>query len=442
MPAVLSRRDEAVRGLDDSSHETRLTRREGVEVFRGTGRLSGRREVTVTLSDGDSAAGGNGAGAADHAPAGARTVILNARRAVALCPGSDASLPPIEGLASARPWTNREATLARRVPARLIVLGGGPIGSELAQAFASLGSHVELVEGADRLLVREEPFASDAVAAAFRREGVVLHLGARAVRVERESPTSPVRVELEDGQIIEGDELLVAVGRTPNTAGLGLETVGVELDERGYLRTDNHMHVEAPLDPDHQHGDEAPWLYALGDVTGRAAFTHTAAYHAQVAARNIAGDSACETVEDLVGAPRVTFTEPQVAAVGHTVESAERAGINAIAVDRSLDRLAAASFHGRGMPSPARVVIDVEREAVIGATFVGVDVAELLHAVTIAIVGEVPLERLQHAVAPFPTRSEIWGALIKGAAKELADTSSLSASRAHLAPRADTSVVD
>ena len=404
VPAALTRRDEVVHGLHDDARAERLRKRAGVTLFRGRGRLAGCKLVSVEASDGSPA------------------ITLTAVRAVALCTGTTAFLPPIEGLADAGPWTNREATNARRVPQRLIVLGGGPVGAELAQAFATLGSHVTIVEGGERLLAREEPFASDAVAAAFTRQGITLHLGVKAVRAEREAAGLPVRIELADGTLLEADELLVSAGRSPNTADLGLETVGVVLNPDGFLVTDNHMHVAARLGPaDHQHSDDKAWLYALGDVTGRPAFTHTAVYHAQVAARNMVGDSACECVEDLVGAPRVTFTEPQVAAVGHTLDSARAAGINAIAVDRAIDRLAAASFHGRGVPAPARVLIDADSEAVIGATFVGADVAELLHAVTIAIVGEVPLDRLQHAVAPFPTRSEIWGALIKAAARELAN---------------------
>jgi dihydrolipoamide dehydrogenase len=367
--AVLRRRDEVIHWLDDSVQLPWLEER-NVTVVRGHGRLAGERSVRV----------------ADE--------LLVARTAVVVAAGSGALLPPIPGLAESRPWTNQEATTATAAPRRLLVLGGGVIGVELAQAWASLGSSVTLVELADRLLVREEPFASDEVAAALRGRGVDVRTGLAAVEVRRRD--GEVTVELESGEKVAGDELLVAVGRRPLTVGLGLETVGIE--PGGYLEVDERMRVVG-----------TDWLYAVGDVTGRSLLTHMGKYQAWIAAANILGgdERAARNAQGHL-APRVVFTDPQVAAVGHTLASAREAGLPAMAVDHPTNGVAGASFYGRKAPGTARLVVDPERELVVGATFTGPDVAEFLHAATIAIVGEVPIAQLRDAVPAFPTRSEVW----------------------------------
>jgi dihydrolipoamide dehydrogenase len=195
---------------------------------------------------------------------------------------------------------------------------------------------------------------------------------------------------------IVADELLVASGRQGNVEGIGLETVGVHASERGTIEVCDCMYV-----PEH------PWLFVVGDLNGRAQLTHTAAYQAHVAARNAAGlETHC--VEDNVAAPRVVFTEPNLAAVGHTLASAREAGLRVRAFDRDPQRVAAGSFYGRGTEGFARCVLDLDSGCMVGATIVGADLAELLHASTVAIVGQVPVERLRHCVAPFPTRSQVW----------------------------------
>jgi pyruvate/2-oxoglutarate dehydrogenase complex dihydrolipoamide dehydrogenase (E3) component len=368
--AVLARRDEVIHDLDDSGQMPWLEDR-GIELFRGEGRLDGDKRVVV----------------------GDRTLV--ARRVVVVSTGSGAAMPPIEGLDSVDAWNNREATTSKRIPKSMIVLGGGPVGSELAQAWSTLGTKVTLVEGGERLLDREEHFAGEQVAAALRgKHGIDVRTGERAKRVA--AGDGGVEVELDGGERIEAAELLIAVGRKPRTEGIGLDSVGVEPGKGGFLETDQGLRVG---------GRE--WLYAVGDVTGRALFTHMGKYQAWVAAENALG-RAVEAIAEGIGTPRVTFTDPQVAAVGKTLEQAKEAGIDATAVDVDTDGTAGASFYGKETGGTSRIVVDRERDTIVGATFTGFETADFLHAATIAIVGKVPIRDLRHAVAAYPTRSEIW----------------------------------
>jgi dihydrolipoamide dehydrogenase len=320
--------------------------------------------------------------------------LIDARRAVVLATGSEAAQPPIPGLAEAQPWTNRMATTASVVPDRLIVLGGGVIGVELGQAWATLGSQVTIVEAFPRLLGREEEFAAQLVHDALVERKIEVHLGSPAVAVARND--LGVSVRLGSGAELEADELLVAVGRRPATGDLGLETVGLEPGR--YVEVDETLRVP---------GRE--WLYAIGDANGRSLLTHMGKYQGRVASEVILGrDARIDPHAAGTLAPRVVFTEPQVAAVGHTLASALGAGIDARAIDVETSGTAGGSFYGRGAPGVSRIVVDRERRVIVGATFSGADVAEFLHAATIAVVGEVPLETLWHATPSFPTRSEIW----------------------------------
>jgi dihydrolipoamide dehydrogenase len=367
--AVLRRRDQIVHQLDDSSQLPWLDER-NVTVVRGHGWLERERRVRV----GDD--------------------VLVARRAVVVAVGTGSLMPPIPGLAEAAPWTNRDATTAKSVPGRLLVLGAGVVGVELAQAWATLGSAVTLIEFFERVLVREEPFASEEVETALRDLGVDVRTNAKAVRAERRS--GQVAIELEGGETIAGDELLVAVGRRPLTGKIGLETVGLEPGRP--IPVGDDMRVTG-----------TDWLYAIGDVNGRSLLTHMGKYQARIAASNIiGGNERAETSAHGPLAPRVVFTDPQVAAVGHTLDSAKKAGLDVLAVDHPTGGVAGASFYGRNAAGTARLVFDVRRDRLVGATFTGPDVAELLHGATIAIVGEVAAERLRHAVPAFPTRSEVW----------------------------------
>jgi pyruvate/2-oxoglutarate dehydrogenase complex dihydrolipoamide dehydrogenase (E3) component len=368
--AALARRDEVIHDRDDSGQLPWLEEH-GIELFRGAGRLDGERRVAVGED------------------------VLAAGRAVVVATGSSAAMPPIDGLDSVRAWNNRDATTAKRVPPSMVVLGGGPVGSELAQAWSTLGTAVTLVEGEDGLLPRDEPFAGEQVAASLRDEyGVDVRTGARAERVS--AAGDGVAVEFAGGERVEAAEILIAVGRKPRSEGIGLESAGVEPGAHGFLETDDRLRVGG-----------RDWLYAVGDVNGRALFTHMGKYQAWVAAENALGREV-EAIAEGLGSPRVTFTDPQVAAVGRTLSQAEKAGIDALAVDVATDGTAGASFYGKGTGGTSRLVIDRSSETIVGATFTGFETADFLQAATVAIVGQVPLGTLRHAVAAYPTRSEIW----------------------------------
>ena len=369
VPAALERRNEIIHDLDDAVQLPWLDDR-GITLIRGAARLAGERQVEV---------GGE---------------RLLARRAVVLATGSSAFLPPIPGLSESRPWTNREITTADHAPERLILMGGGVVGVEMAQAWQTLGSRVTLIEGEERLIPREEAFAAELVGDALTELGVDVRTGRTVERVAR--PGDPVTVTLSDGATIEGDELVVAVGRRPRLGDIGVETVG--LDAERPLETDEHLRVAG-----------LPWLYALGDVNGRALYTHMGKYQARIAADHVLGHpSAYAHGADGAGSPRVIFTDPQVAAIGHTTMSAADARLDVVVADVQTSGNAGGSFFGRGAPGVTRLLADSRRGVLVGATFTGAEVAEMLHAATIAIVGEVPLERLGHAVPAFPTRTELW----------------------------------
>lgn len=375
--ATLLRRDEVVRGLDDAQKAASL-REQGVTLVRAHGRLDGERRVR----------------------AGER--LYEAAEAVVLAVGSASAMPAVPGLSDVGAWTNREMATSHEIPSRLIVLGGGAVGVETAQAYRSLGSAVTILDSAERLLAGEEPFAGEQLRAALLELGVDVRLGVDVQSVRRERVG--VIVEFGDGSHVVGTEILVAAGRRPRTDDLGLDTVGLRAGEE--IDVDDTLRVPG-----------LPWLYAIGDVNGRSLQTHMGKYQARVVADVIAGGHARATRDD-VGAPRVVFTEPQVAAVGLTLQAARDAGLHADAYDVASAGTAGASFHGRNTPGIARLVVDENRAVVVGATFSGVDVAEWLQAATICVVGEIPVERLWEAVPAFPTRTEIWLKLLEKRAAE------------------------
>jgi pyruvate/2-oxoglutarate dehydrogenase complex dihydrolipoamide dehydrogenase (E3) component len=372
VPSVLAHRDEVIHNRSDSGQLPWIEDR-GIVLVRGHGTIAGEREVRV---------------GEDH---------LRAGRAVVLATGSSALIPPIPGLQEADPWTNREATTAKAIPRSLLVLGGGVVGVEMAQAYASLGARVTIVETQSRLIASEEAFASEEVHEALENLGVVIVVG-KATAVQRGSADGVV-LTLEDGRTFTGEELLVAVGRRPNTDGVGLETFGLE----GGRPVDVDETMRVP-------GQD--WLYVVGDANGRVLLTHMGKYQARLAADHILGRPV-SLLSDGHLSPRVIFTEPQVAAVGHTLASAHAAGLRVRAVDRPVGANAGGSFVGHDAPGSARLVLDEDRQVLIGATFTGVDVAEFLHAATVAVIGEVPVKRLRHAVPSFPTRSEVWLGLLE-----------------------------
>lgn len=376
--AVLRRRDEVIHNLDDSQQLPWLEDHK-ITLIRGHGRLEGERRVRVD----------------EH--------TYEARQAVIIAVGSQAVVPPIPGLAEAKPWTNREVTTAQSIPSRLAILGGSAVGVEMAQAYSSLGAKVVLIEAEQRLLPREEPFAGEELRDALLERGVEIHLGAKAKAVHRDD--RGITVTLDGDDRIGAEEILVAVGRHPLTDHLGLESVGLEPGKS--MEVDDTLQVKG-----------LPWLFAIGDVNGRSLLTHMGKYQARVVTTVIEGGDARATNEAAI-TPRVVFTEPQVAAVGFTLRGAREQGINARAYDVSTSGTAGASFYGHDTPGTSRLVFDEDRAVIVGATFTGVDVAEWVHAATIAIAGVVSAERLWEAVPAFPTRSEIWLKLLEKRDNEL-----------------------
>ena len=385
---TLARRNSFTHDWDDSS-QVSWVEGAGIDLLRGAGRLDGERTVVVTAPDGGE-------------------IRLTARHAVAVCTGSMAAVPPIDGLADVRPWTSREATSAQAVPGRLLVLGGGYVGCEMSTAWRLLGAEVTLLQRGDRLLPASEPQASEAVAASLRDMGVDVRLKTDVTAARRDG--DEVVLSTSDGEF-RGDEVLVAVGRSARTGELGLDTVGLVPGE--YLTVDSTLQV-----------DGVPWLYGVGDVNGRRQLTHMGKYQARQAGAAIVARARGDEVDtspwspfvataDDLATPSVVFTTPQVASVGRTAAAAEEAGLPHRVVEYPIGSIAGASVFADGYEGTAIAVIDTEREVLLGMTFVGSGVAELLHSATVAVVGEVPIARLWHAVPSYPTISEIWLRLLE-----------------------------
>ncbi|MCU1359553.1 MAG: pyridine nucleotide-disulfide oxidoreductase [Ilumatobacteraceae bacterium] len=399
--ATLARRDRFISNDDDTGQLGWLNDA-GIHLVRGTAAISGPNEVMVRMRDGSS-------------------VQLQARVAVVVCTGTTPAIPAITGLVDALPWTNREATHAHHIPPRLIVLGGGPVGAELATAFRMLGSErVTIVERGPRLLGKLDAAAGDAVRAGMQDLGIDVRTSTQAVSVSR-AADGTVSVELHDldeagdamNEMIEADEVLVALGRQPATADLGLEVLGLEPGTS--LASDDTGLVA---------GVEGRWLYAAGDVTGAVLLTHMGKYQARACADAIVARaqhgadldfspwSAQMATAQHTAVPQVVFTAPEVAAVGLTAAEASDRGMNVRVVEHAID-VAGAGLHADDYQGTAQLVIDLDRNVIVGALFVGPDVGELIHAATIAVVGEVPIDRLWHAVPSFPTVSEVWLRLLE-----------------------------
>ncbi|MCQ4211251.1 MULTISPECIES: dihydrolipoyl dehydrogenase family protein [Streptomyces] len=389
-PAVLAHRDDFTSHWKDDG-QVGWIESIGVDLYRGHGRLAGPRAVTVTADDGT-------------------VTTLTARHAVAVCTGTRAALPGLPGLADVAPWTSREATSAERAPGRLIVVGGGVVATEMATAWQALGSQVTVLVRGGGLLNRMEPFAGELVTDALREAGADVRTGVSVTAVERKGGT--VTATLGDGSTVEADEILFATGRAPRTDDIGLETVGLE--PGSWLPVDDSLRVEG-----------SDWLYAVGDANHRALLTHQGKYQARIAGAAISaraqgvplletdrwGAHAATADHDAV--PQVVFTDPEAASAGLTLAEAEAAGHRVRAVDYDLANVAGASLYAEGYTGRARMVVDLDREVLLGVTFVGPGVGELIHAATIAIAGEVPIDRLWHAVPAYPTVSEVWLRLLE-----------------------------
>ncbi|MDF8266112.1 dihydrolipoyl dehydrogenase family protein [Luteipulveratus flavus] len=377
---VLRRRDEFIHDLDDSS-QVEWVEDAGITLVRGVGRLVGERTVAVRDRDGS----------------GER--VLTARQAVALATGSRANLPPLDGLDDVAPWTSREITNAKAAPRRLVIVGGGVVAVEMAQAWSWLGSEVTLVVRGQAVLERNEPFVGEAVLAALRNDGITVLLGRESTSVTRDGD-GPRTLTLDDGSTLTCDELVIATGRKPRTDDLGLDVVG--LKDGDYVEVDDTLRTPG-----------TPWLYAVGDVNGRALLTHQGKYQARIASDAIVARARGEevpytAVADHRAVPQVVFTDPEVAAVGLTLQEAKDAGRSCRMVEYDLGSVAGAAVQADGYTGKVALVVDEDAQTVIGATFVGQDVAEMLQAATIVVAAEVPLSALRHAVPAYPTMSEVW----------------------------------
>lgn len=392
--AVLAFRDDTAAHWHDTGQVGWLDSA-GITLLRGHGRISGPREVTVQAADGSQE-------------------TIRANHAVAISTGSSPIVPG--DLAAVSAWTTRDAISTESIPPRIIVVGGGVVACEFATAFRSLGSQVDLVVRGDRLLAGQEDIAGDLVAQAFADSGVRVHLG-RSITAARRGES--VEIDLDDGTTLVADEILAATGRRPRLGDVGLDSIGLSTDKAP--KTDDTLLV-----------DGTDWLYAVGDVNGRALLTHQGKYQARAA-----GDAIVARAEGLplddgpwgrhvatadhAAVPQVVFTDPQVVAVGLTADAARKQGIDVTVVDHDLGAVAGASVHAEHYRGAARLVVDTARQVVVGATFVGPDATEMGHAATIAVVGEVPIHRLWHAVPSYPTLSEVWLRLLEKLGRDTAN---------------------
>jgi pyruvate/2-oxoglutarate dehydrogenase complex dihydrolipoamide dehydrogenase (E3) component len=386
--ALLERRDYWVSHYDDAGQDT-WADGAGIAVVRGAGRLVGERTIRVTSSTGD--------------------VEVVARRAVVIATGSEPVVPPM--YADAFPWGSRDATGVVEVPDRLVVVGGGVVACEAAIWMSALGSDVTLVVRDQRLLGRTEPFAGEAVLAGLRERGITVHLGTEVSDVRREAPEATgigkvhggtVTLSTTAGEIV-ADELLLSIGRTPRLDDLGLDSVGLTADD-----------VKAGRLPE--------WLHAVGDASGGPPLTHWGKHQARVVGARIAAAAAGEVAwepDREAPVPQVVFSDPEVASVGMTEAEARDAGHDVV-----VSRVPTSSAAGTGLlrdtvVGDSQIVVDASTHLLLGATFVGVEAGELVHAATVAIVGDVPVHVLRHAVASYPTASELWLRLLEELPREL-----------------------
>ena len=379
--AALSWRDFMVSGYSDASAEGWL-KANGIRLLRGSGRLAGTGVVEV---DGE----------------------RHTARHVVVATGADPIVPPVPGLRELDGlWTNREVTGMRAVPRRLLVLGGGPVGAEMAQAVRRLGGEVALVAGADRVLPREPAPLGEALGEVLRRDGIELAFGAQATAARRDG--EDYVLVLDDGREVRGDRLLVATGRRPRVAGIGLETVGVEAGPHGI-----------PVDAQLRAGER---LWAIGDATGIWQLTHVGKYQGEVVAANILGGSREANYEAV---PRVVYTDPQAAAVG--------AGEGRFAATVPVSGVAKTATYTRAYAdSNGFLTLLSDGERLTGAYALGPEAGEWLQQATLAIRARVPIGVLRDTIQPFPTFSEIYVEALKALRSDIGAVREPAAAR-HLA---------
>ncbi|MCW2851928.1 MAG: NAD(P)/FAD-dependent oxidoreductase, partial [Nocardioides sp.] len=341
---------QATNHWDDSSHVERLTEA-GVQILRGTGRLDGPGRVVVAGTDGST-----------HELVATRGVVLNA--------GTVPATLPIDGLAGTPYWTNREIVKVADLPASMVVIGGGPIGCELTQAFARFGVRVTLLEVAERILGPEEPESSEVIHDVLTTEGVDVRAG---VRIERVAHDGEFHVTLGDGEVVSAEQLLVAAGRRTQLSGIGLETVGLADDLR-VVETDERLRA----------GER---LWAVGDITGKGQFTHVSMYQAAVVVRDILGEDG--PWADYRAVSRVTFTDPEVGSVGMTEHQARAAGLQVQVSVAQVPESSRGWIHQAGNEGIIKLVADAERGVLVGASAVAPAGGEVLGLLAAAVHAEI-----------------------------------------------------
>lgn len=398
---VLKRRNYITGDWSDKGGEGWL-QSAGIELIRGRGELTGKKKVKVNKSSTKESDG--------------TEVELEAKYAVVLSTGSDPMIPDtIRGIKDVKPWTSRDATSSQKVPDSLVIIGGGVVACEMATAWSTLGSKVTLT-ARGKLLSGVEPFAGEMVGEGLRKLGVDVRLGISPVSASR-NQDGQVTVEFNDSESITASEVLVATGRTPRTKNIGLETVG--LKDGQWIPVDDTLLVSHSTN-----NPTDPWLYATGDINHRALLTHQGKYQARACGDGIVSRAKSSPLQtsnwgmhvataDHSSVPQVIFTDPEVAAVGLTETEARTRGFEVKCVEYDMAGVAGAYLHADTYVGRAKMVVDKKREVVLGVTFCGQDVSELCHAATIAVVGEVTVQRLWHAVPAYPTISEIWLRLLE-----------------------------
>jgi pyruvate/2-oxoglutarate dehydrogenase complex dihydrolipoamide dehydrogenase (E3) component len=358
-------RDYMIRNLDDSN-QVKGYEKSGATVIKGVARVTGKGTVDV---DGRTLT-------AEH---------------IILATGSEAFIPPIDGLDDVPVWTNREATTLKEIPQRAVMIGGSAVGVELGLFLVRYGAQVTILERSGRLLSREDPRPGELTEQYLREEGIDVRTGASAVRARKDGDDTVV--ELDNGDEVRCDVIIVGTGRTPRAGDLGLDAVGIKLGERGEIVVDEHCRA----------GDG---VWALGDVTGVMPFTHVAMYMARVIANNIAGNERAARYD---GIPRVVFSDPEVAAVGLTAEQAQRQGLSTTSAEIDLAKAIARPWTYENNPrGHLGVLADTGRRVLVGAWAVGPQASEWIHTAALAVREEIPIERLLDQVAQFPTYNEGW----------------------------------
>ncbi|MCT2591615.1 NAD(P)/FAD-dependent oxidoreductase [Streptomyces sp. N2-109] len=359
-PVATRIREEATTDWDDQAAVDRFTGKGG-RFLRGRARLTSPGRVDV---DGQ---------------------VLTPRRSIVLATGSRPQIPPVPGLDKVPYWTNREAIAVKEAPASLLVLGGGAVGCELAQAFARFGTVVTVVEAREGLLPAEEPEAGRLLGDALGREGVSVRTGAGATSVSHSGDT--FRLTLDDGEELTGQQLLVSTGRRADLATLGVESVGLDPAARA-LSVDGQMRA-------------TDGVWGVGDLTGRGAFTHVAMYQAEIAARSILGEPGPEA--DYRALPRVTFTDPEIGSVGMSERAAGERGLRVRTGTAQVPASTRGWIHRAGNEGLIKLVEDAERGVLVGATSAGPTGGEVLYGLAVAVQAEVPVEQLRHMIYAYPT---------------------------------------